>query len=238
MKVGASRRFGVPPLGGEAHANTMILKIFHALVHAPGLPAEAGTPNLALPAFNYTQPRVEPPPRCEANANPRRGKQPKNFKGFAAHRCPTHQKKKPWTTSFLRADLWSGRVWCCSNNLLRESLETFPMKILMARLALFMLVSIGCVPLWAENNSTRVALVATWAGEASVNVAAVAEVGLSKEAGVTLVERTQVERVLQEQKLSQSGVLSTRQAMMLGKLLGVDVFAALENSPGDQGALG
>ncbi|MDB6025519.1 MAG: hypothetical protein JWM68_1742 [Verrucomicrobiales bacterium] len=55
MKVGASRRFGVPPLGGEAHANTIVLKIFHALVHPTGLPAEAGTPNLDLTQFQSTR---------------------------------------------------------------------------------------------------------------------------------------------------------------------------------------
>ena len=38
-------RYGVPPSGGGAHANTMIMKIFNALERTDAAPAEAGTPN-------------------------------------------------------------------------------------------------------------------------------------------------------------------------------------------------
>jgi hypothetical protein len=42
---------GVPPSGGGARANTMILKMFNALETADESPAEAGTPNLkSIPA--------------------------------------------------------------------------------------------------------------------------------------------------------------------------------------------
>ena len=37
-------RYGVPPSGGGAHANTMIMEIFNALDMATALPAKAGTP--------------------------------------------------------------------------------------------------------------------------------------------------------------------------------------------------
>jgi len=36
---------GVPPYGGGAHANMMILKTFNAPGQAATLPAEAGAPN-------------------------------------------------------------------------------------------------------------------------------------------------------------------------------------------------
>jgi hypothetical protein len=42
-------RFGVPPSGGGAHANTMTTKTFNAHDQAGGSPAEAGTPNLRAP---------------------------------------------------------------------------------------------------------------------------------------------------------------------------------------------
>ena len=38
-------RFGVPPAGGGAHANTMTTKTFNALENADAPPAKAGTPN-------------------------------------------------------------------------------------------------------------------------------------------------------------------------------------------------
>ena len=37
-------RYGVPPSGGGAHANTMIMKIFNALERTDAAPAKAGTP--------------------------------------------------------------------------------------------------------------------------------------------------------------------------------------------------
>lgn len=42
-------RFGVPPLGGKAHANTMIMKTFNTLENADVPPAKAGTPNFLTP---------------------------------------------------------------------------------------------------------------------------------------------------------------------------------------------
>ena len=40
-------RYGVPPSGGGAHANTMIMEIFNALERTDAAPTEAGTPNIA-----------------------------------------------------------------------------------------------------------------------------------------------------------------------------------------------
>jgi hypothetical protein len=100
--------------------------------------------------------------------------------------------------------------------------------------------AVAATPLGAQTNAlpVRVALVAAWAGETNANVAALATAGLSREPGVTLIERDQVERVLREHQLARSGLLGARQALAVGKLLGVDVFAVLENFPGEPGALG
>jgi hypothetical protein len=90
-------------------------------------------------------------------------------------------------------------------------------------------------PLYAE---TRVALVSTCGGEAGQNVLALAEAKLSMGKDVALVERALVERVLDEQKLTRCGLSDSAQALAVGKLLGVQVFAAVETFPGSQEALG
>ena len=86
--------------------------------------------------------------------------------------------------------------------------------------------------------ATRVALVNTCGGDAGADVLALAEAKLSQQAEIVLVERREVERVLQEQKLAVCGRSSYAQALTVGKLLSVDVFAALETFPGSVEALG
>ena len=54
-------KYGVPPSGGGAHANTMTAKTFNTLNMANGLPATAGTPNLP--------PHGVPPSGGRAHAN-------------------------------------------------------------------------------------------------------------------------------------------------------------------------
>ena len=90
----------------------------------------------------------------------------------------------------------------------------------------------------AVDAMTRVALVSTCGGEAGQNVLALAEVKLSAEKDVALVERTLVERVLDEQKLTHCGLSDSAQALAVGKLLGVQVFATLETFSGSKEALG
>jgi hypothetical protein len=94
--------------------------------------------------------------------------------------------------------------------------------------------------LWAHTNSLplRVALVGVADDEAARNVLPMTEALLSREASVVLVERAEIERVLQEQQLSRGALSDSRQAVVLGKLLGAEVFAVFENSPADQGASG
>jgi len=83
-----------------------------------------------------------------------------------------------------------------------------------------------------------VALVSTCGGEAGQNVLSLAEAKLSAGKDIALVERTLVERVLDEQKLTRCGLSDSAQALAVGKLLGVEVFATLETFPDSQEALG
>lgn len=94
--------------------------------------------------------------------------------------------------------------------------------------------------LWAQTNAPalRIALVGIDDGEATRNVLALAEVELSKAQSVVLLERGAIQRILQEQRIAHSGLTDSRQAVALGKLLGVEVFAVFENFPGEQGAVG
>ena len=86
--------------------------------------------------------------------------------------------------------------------------------------------------------TTRVALVSTCGGDAGADVLALAEAKLSQQPDIELVDRHEIERVLQEQKLWTCGRSGAGQAVAAGKLLGVEVFAALEIFPDSQRALG
>jgi hypothetical protein len=88
------------------------------------------------------------------------------------------------------------------------------------------------------HAQTRVALVTTCGGDTGADVLALAEAKLSQQAGIELVERREVERVLQEQNLAVCGLSGYAQALTVGKMLGVKVFAALEIFPGEKDALG
>jgi hypothetical protein len=88
------------------------------------------------------------------------------------------------------------------------------------------------------HAATRVALVSTCGGDAAGNVLALAEAKLAATTNIVLVERAQVERILNEQKLVRCGLSDSAQALAVGKLLGVEVFATLETFPGSQEMLG
>ena len=105
-----------------------------------------------------------------------------------------------------------------------------------------MLLCIGvCVlaPIHAADVSTperaertpavRVALVSSCGGNVAENELALATVALSKGSEFILVERTEIERILQEQQLRRCGEASPAQALAVGRLLHADVFAAVEN---------
>jgi len=101
------------------------------------------------------------------------------------------------------------------------------------------LIIIGCLLSTVVSQAdTRVALVSTCASSVGQDVLALAEVKLVTEKDIVLVERLQVERILQEQKLAVCGLNGYTQALTVGKLLGVEVFAALEIFPNSTNAIG
>ena len=104
---------------------------------------------------------------------------------------------------------------------------------MITRALLLVLVWCSCV-----QAATRVALVSTCEGDGMLDVLTLAQAKLSAEPGVEVVERTEVERVLREQKLWRCGLSSYGQAVAAGRLLGVEVFAALEVLPNEKEALG
>lgn len=106
------------------------------------------------------------------------------------------------------------------------------------RRALRWLVLLVCLAAARAHADTRVALVSTCGGEAGQKVLALAEARLSADKDIALVERREVERVLDEQKLVRCGLSDSAQALAVGKLLGVEVFATLETFPGSQETLG
>jgi hypothetical protein len=83
----------------------------------------------------------------------------------------------------------------------------------------------------SEPPAVRVALVCPDKSEGIRNVQTLAEAKLSQTPGVQLLERQAIDKVLAEQKLTVSGVVSTDQALAVGKLLSVDLFAILEPGP-------
>ena len=104
-----------------------------------------------------------------------------------------------------------------------------------ARLPLTAWLCLAATTVFAQ---TRVALVSTCGGKAGDDVLALAEAALSPDPNIVLVERAEVQRILQEQKLTRCGLSDAEQAVAVGKLLGVEVFAALETYPDSHEALG
>src|SRR5262249_30464360 len=77
-------------------------------------------------------------------------------------------------------------------------------------------------------TAARLALVTSDRSNAIRNVLTLAEAKLGELPHVKLLERQAIDKVLAEQKLSLSGLVAPDQAVALGKLLSVDVFAVLE----------
>ena len=78
------------------------------------------------------------------------------------------------------------------------------------------------------TSSTRIALLSSDRVDAVRNVLALAEAKVSQTPGITLLDRQTIDKVLAEQKLTLSGLVATDQALAVGKLLSVDLFAVLE----------
>jgi hypothetical protein len=102
------------------------------------------------------------------------------------------------------------------------------MKALWKLGLLFLAILAGSAPGQAREDPVKIALVSNEKTEALRNVLTLAETQLSEVAGIHLLERQAIDRVLAEQKLNLSGLVATEQAIVVGKLLGVDLFAVLE----------
>jgi len=89
------------------------------------------------------------------------------------------------------------------------------------------------------HAATRVALVSLCHDEASENLSALSAVLVSQETGLVVVERRDIEKVLGEQQKGACGLMDSRQAVTVGKLLGAELFAVLESSlnPKEGGSL-
>ncbi len=86
----------------------------------------------------------------------------------------------------------------------------------------------------ADSEPVRVAIV----GETDAATVDLATVHLSEDRGIELLEREQIETVLNEQKLASSGLVDADQAIQLGTLLRVDLCGVLETEPTDKRLLG
>ena len=76
--------------------------------------------------------------------------------------------------------------------------------------------------------ATRVALVSSGGNGDAVKVVDLAETRLSADGSVALLDRCSVQRVVDEQKLSLSGLVNASHAVTVGRLLPVDLFAVVE----------
>ena len=88
------------------------------------------------------------------------------------------------------------------------------------------------------HAATRVALVSTCGGKAGEELLTLAVVKLSAGPGIEVLERRNVERVLDEQKLLRCGRSEAAPALVVGRILGVEVFASLETVAGEKDARG
>lgn len=79
-----------------------------------------------------------------------------------------------------------------------------------------------------EERPVRIALVSAEKSETLLKVLTVAEAKLTELPGVEVLERTAIDRVLAEHKLTLSGLVAADQAVSLGKLLSVDLFAVVD----------
>ena len=109
------------------------------------------------------------------------------------------------------------------------------------RVCLFACFMVGLSLMWplaTRADNTRVALMTGEGREPIGKIVALAQAKLSAEAGLELLDRDETQRVLKEQKLSLSGVVAATEAIAVGKLLAVDLFAVVEGPPGQEAVSG
>lgn len=103
------------------------------------------------------------------------------------------------------------------------------------------LVLFGKVCVYGTDDfglTTRLALVASQSNNTVEQLLTLATAKLSNVDGIVLLERQEIRRLLEEHKLTLSGLVDADQAIMLGKLLPVEVFAVVELDTEDERALG
>ncbi len=85
-----------------------------------------------------------------------------------------------------------------------------------------------------EGGPTRIALVTAEKGDAVNTLLDLTEAKLTEGKALDVLDRRTIDRVLAEQKLTLAGVVAPDQALAVGKLLSVQLFAVLETAPGSK----
>ncbi len=81
------------------------------------------------------------------------------------------------------------------------------------------------------HGATRVAVVTTGGRDAAGNVALLVEARLAEGNNVEVLDRTEIDRVLAEQRLSLVGGVAAEQAVKAGRLLKCDLLIVIEQTP-------
>jgi hypothetical protein len=84
----------------------------------------------------------------------------------------------------------------------------------------------------------RLALVSTQRSAPADQVLALSEAELSTERDLELLDRSDIQRVIEEQQLSAGGFLDPRRAIAVGRLLTADLFAVVEAQAGTEEVVG
>ncbi len=85
-------------------------------------------------------------------------------------------------------------------------------------------------PAPARTGEARIALVSAHPLDAARTLQDLALVALSQEKGIVLLQRDAVDKLLNEQKLNQSGLVEAKSAVQLGKVLAVDLIGVIDVS--------
>jgi hypothetical protein len=107
------------------------------------------------------------------------------------------------------------------------------MQLVLRLLFVSLLIVAAGVPVRAQEDkkeagAVRIALIRAEKSEYLGQVLTLAEAKLTELPDVEVLERTAIDRVLAEQKLTLSGLVAADQAVSVGKLLSVDLFAVLD----------
>ncbi|MCX7421114.1 MAG: hypothetical protein NT013_16450 [Planctomycetia bacterium] len=115
-------------------------------------------------------------------------------------------------------------------------IRTTRLRFVLVRRLIACCLTAGLLLLGSNSSSaaTRIALLNGEGTDQTANVVDLAQVALSKEPELELLDRAFIRRVMDEQKLSVSGLVDASQEIAVGKLLAVDLIAVVETSPGKE----